>query len=184
MNIGIYPGSFDPITVGHIDIIEKALQVCDELHIVVAVNYDKKHMFSIEDRTEMVIESIRTITIPTGKTLKVVKYSGVISDYSKKISSNLMIRGIRSHIDLAYEQNIEQFTKKTSGATTLYFTAEPEHMFTSSSLVRQFISTNNLDKIEDMVSEPLNVIIKSHILGNPTNYLKNFNSSEEILYSN
>jgi len=152
-NIGIYPGSFDPITLGHIDIIEKALNVCDEVHVVVAQNKDKKHMFSIEDRVSIVRESLKELNIPTNKKIRVILFEGILSSYANNIKENpIMIRGIRNHIDLDYEQNLEQFTKNTSNAITMYFTAEKENMFTSSSLVRNFIVTGNIEVCKKYMS--------------------------------
>jgi len=158
MNIGIYPGSFDPITVGHVDIIEKALEVCDEVHVVVANNVDKKHMFSFQERSEIVQEAIKNIKVPDGKKVLVVQYGGIVSLYAKKVHANIMIRGLRNHIDLEYEQSLEQFTKKTNEhMVTMYFSAEANHLFTSSSLVRNFISTGFLDRLEEYM--PSSIIV-------------------------
>jgi pantetheine-phosphate adenylyltransferase len=152
MKIGIYPGSFDPITRGHLDVIKKAMELCDKLYVVVAINEDKKHMYSIEDRTSIVLKAIGDIDIHDGKSIEVIQYSGVVSNLVNKIGANIMIRGIRDHIDLSYELNIEQFTKGTAkDILTVYFTAEAKNVYTSSSLIRQFIATGNVAKIEKLV---------------------------------
>jgi pantetheine-phosphate adenylyltransferase len=181
MNIGVYPGSFDPITIGHLDIIEKALEICDEVHVIVAKNFSKKHMFSLEERTEIVKESVRDISIPEGKKILIVQYEGIISSYAKKVKANIMIRGIRSHIDLAYEQNMEQFTKATApNMVTVYFTAEASHMFTSSTLVRQFIQTGNIDTLSSYLSSRGFVKINDFIQIDREKYVQSF-AEESII---
>lgn len=160
---GIYPGSFDPITKGHLDVIEKAIQLCDKLYVVVAINADKKHMFDIDTRTVIVKKALKEIKIPEGKEIILVQYGGIISNFAKEVGANIMIRGIRDHIDLSYELNIEQFTKMTAeGVLTVYFTAEAKNVYISSSLIRQFIVTGNFDKIKELVPKGTAEIICSN----------------------
>lgn len=152
MKIGIYPGSFDPISSGHIDVIQKAVQLCDKVYVVVAINEDKNHMFSLEQRSKLVSEAISKLEIPEGKSIEVIQFGGIISNLAKTLEATIMIRGIRDHVDLSYELNIEQFTKYTAPEMlTVYFTAEAENVYISSSLIRQFIKTGNVSKIEKMV---------------------------------
>jgi len=184
MNIGIYPGSFDPITIGHLDIIEKAIQLCDEVHVVVAVNYDKKHMFSIQERTAIVKEAIKDIIVPFGKKIVVVQYEGIVSNYAKEIDANIMIRGIRNHVDLQYEQNIEQFTKQTApNVNTIYFTAEPSHMFTSSSLIRQFIQSGEIEKIKHYITPRVIEPIFNIVQEQSDRFIKQYPEVYEVIYS-
>ena len=181
MNIGVYPGSFDPITVGHLDIIEKALKVCDEVHVVVANNTNKKHMFTFEERTEIVQAAIEQINVPSGKKVLVIQFGGIVSLYAKKVNANIMIRGIRNHIDLDYEQSLEQFTKKTnSKMVTMYFTAEAENMFTSSSLVRNFISTGFHEQLENYMPSGACQKVEVFIDRNISRFVGDY-SSESII---
>lgn len=162
MKKGIYPGSFDPITKGHIDVIEKALHLCDKLYVVVSINENKKHMFDIDTRAEIVQKAISQLKIPIGTSVEVIVFGGVISNLAKELDIDYMIRGIRDHIDLSYELNIEQFTKATvPEIITVYFTAESKNVYTSSSLIRQFIVTDNVDKIVDLIPEGTYELIKN-----------------------
>jgi len=180
MNIGIYPGSFDPITVGHIDIIEKAIKLFDEVHVVVAVNYDKTHMFSIKDRREIVNTAIEQIKVPHGKKIIVVSYEGIVSRYAKSVNANGMIRGLRNHIDLQYEQNIEQFTKKTAPEVeTIYFSSEAKNLFTSSSLVRQLIMVGNIKEAKSYMSPISYNHIVNIINKNKSKFIKEFKTIVE-----
>ena len=175
MNIGVYPGSFDPITIGHVDVIKKALTVCDEVHVVVANNMDKKHMFSFEERTKIVIDAVENIDVPEGKKVIVVQFGGIVSLYAKKIEANIMIRGLRNHVDLNYEQNLEQFTKRTNyRMVTMYFSAEPEHMFTSSSLVRNFIATGFVGKLNEYIPEGGHQTVRDFIRKEKDRFVKTF----------
>jgi pantetheine-phosphate adenylyltransferase len=152
MKKAIYPGSFDPITKGHIDVIKKAIELCDVLYVVVAINENKKHMFDINTRAEIVNKAISEIKVPIGKKIEIITFGGIISNLALKLDIDIMIRGIRDHVDLSYELNIEQFTKGTAkNVITVYFTAEAENVYTSSSLIRQFIISNNIDKIKKLV---------------------------------
>lgn len=137
MNIGIYPGSFDPLTRGHFDIIEKSAKICDKLYVVVANNENKKHLFDIEKRFLMVVEATKNIP-----NIKVLKTEGLISNLAKDLDANLLIRGIRDSIDLNYEYSLEQFTRVTNEKLeTIYFSPKPENMFVSSSLVRNLLNS-------------------------------------------
>jgi len=180
MNIGIYPGSFDPITIGHVDIIKKALVICDKVYVIVSKNYSKNHMFSAKERSEITRVALNSIVVPKNKELYIVQYEGIISEFAKEVSANIMIRGIRNHVDLDYEQNIEQFTKETAGEiVTVYFSSEPEHIFTSSSLVRQFISTGNVNSIKKYVEAGSFNRIKN-IVDNDSKFSTSFPNEKQI----
>ncbi len=137
MNIGIYPGSFDPLTIGHFDIIEKSAKLCDKLYVIVANNDNKKHLFDNAQRYNMVSEATKHIANVEVITLN----NGYVSNKAKDLNANLLIRGIRDSIDLSYEFSLEQFTRATnSNLETIYFSPKPENMFVSSSLVRNLLT--------------------------------------------
>lgn len=137
MNIGIYPGSFDPLTRGHFDIIEKSAKLCNKLYVVVANNDSKKHLFDINQRYSIVSEATKNI-----KNVEVIVLNnGYVSNKAKELNANLLIRGIRDSIDLNYEFSLEQFTRSTNdNLETIYFSPKPENMFVSSSLVRNLLN--------------------------------------------
>jgi pantetheine-phosphate adenylyltransferase len=167
MNKAIYHGSFDPMTKGHIDVIEKALHIFDEIYVVVAINPDKKHMFDILGRTNMVDLSLSNIKIPENKKIFIVSYEGIISNLAKELKVNSMIRGMRNAHDMQDEYAIEQFTENSTDkeVITVYFSPRPEHIFTSSTLVRNFIKGGFFEKCEKYIDK------------NVFEYLKNFDFS-------
>lgn len=143
MNIGIYPGSFDPLTRGHFDIIEKSAKICEKLYVVVAHNENKKHLYDLEKRFLMVCAA--TKDIPNINVVKLDK--GTVSSLAKDLKANLLIRGIRDSIDLSYEFSIEQYTRATNeNLETIYFSPKPENMFVSSSLVRNLLNSGFKDE--------------------------------------
>jgi pantetheine-phosphate adenylyltransferase len=136
MNIAIYPGSFDPITKGHLDIIKKSSKIFKKTYIVIANNRKKEHMFSMKERADFVKAAVKNI-----KNIEIITYEGIISNLAKELKANIMIRGIRNSIDLEYEFTIEEFTRATNkDIETIYFSPKKEHIFTSSSLVRNLIN--------------------------------------------
>jgi pantetheine-phosphate adenylyltransferase len=146
----IYAGSFDPIHSGHIDIIKRTMKLFPsrEIVIIVANNRNKKHYFNIEERIKIVKKALSKI-----KNIKIIKYEGIISEYAKENKAEVMIRGIRNGIDLDYEFNLEQFTRKTSKMETVYLTPKNKHINTSSSLIRMFIETKNKKKAKKYMNE-------------------------------
>jgi pantetheine-phosphate adenylyltransferase len=135
----IYPGSFDPLTYGHTDIIAQALHMFNEITIVVMSNEDKKHKFDMEQRKELIDQSIKESCLHIFGKINVVCYDGWISDYLKELDDNIIIvRGLRNTTDFDYEMMYEAFTRDFN-AHTIYLSPTPTHIFTSSSLVRNLI---------------------------------------------
>ena len=98
MKIGVYPGSFDPITNGHLDVIERASKIFDEVIVLIAINNEKKSFFSVEERIEMIKESTKHM-----KNVKVDSYDGLTMRYAKKVNAIALIRGLRVVSDFEYE---------------------------------------------------------------------------------
>ncbi|PWW04811.1 phosphopantetheine adenylyltransferase [Paenibacillus cellulosilyticus] len=140
----VYAGSFDPITLGHISVIERAGHLFDEVHVVIANNRNKKHQFTIEQRTAMVKLSISHMTNAI-----VVPFEGITADYVNENGIVAVIRGIRNSTDLEYELQLEQYMRSTSNADTIYLSPYTKDIQTSSSLVRMFILSNKIDKAKD-----------------------------------
>jgi len=161
MQISIYPGSFDPFTEGHLDIVKKALLISDKLYIVVTNNSSKKHMFTLEERAQMILDATKDLDLSDSKQVVILSFQGIISNLAKKLNAQLMIRGLRNHVDLSYELDIEPFTKATlPRAVTVYFTAEKEHIDTSSSLVRNFVISNNVEQAEKVIPMPARYLFR------------------------
>ena len=150
MKRAVFPGSFDPVTIGHIDIINKGLQIFDELIIGIGENNDKKYMFSLEKRFE-IIKSI----FAKQNNVKVQTYKGLTVDFCKKNNSNFIIRGLRNPSDFEYEKTIAQTNKDISNIETVFFLATKENLNISSSIVRELIK--NKGNYQLFIPEGINI---------------------------
>jgi pantetheine-phosphate adenylyltransferase len=101
--IGIYPGSFDPITLGHLDIIQRSLHVVDKLIIAVSNNKSKKHMISIDDRLDLINKSILSLPNDVQSKINIEKFDNLLVHYVKSKNASLIIRGLRAVSDFEYE---------------------------------------------------------------------------------
>ena len=140
MKIAIYPGSFDPITNGHLDIIRRATKLFDKVIVVLAVNNKKKYRFSLEDRKEMVIESVKDI-----KNVEVDVCDGLTVEYAKEKGAVAMIRGLRVVSDFEYEWSLtaaNQFIN--SDIETVFLMAHRDLTFLSSSTIDEMVK-NGVD---------------------------------------
>lgn len=144
MKRAVFPGSFDPITLGHCDVINRGTQLFDELIIAIGENLSKNYLFSLEQRKAF-IENI----FSDNKKIKVFIYSGLTTDFCKKVKANYILRGLRNSSDFEYENSIAQTNKKTGEIETVFFLSSPEKSFISSSIVREIIKHNG--KFEDLV---------------------------------
>ena len=134
MKRAVFPGSFDPITVGHIDIIKRGLLLFDEIIIAIGVNAEKNYMFSLEDRKNH-IES----TFKDYKKIKVKTYSGLTVDFCKQQKAQFILRGLRNASDFAYEQAIAQTNTQLKEIETVFLVSNPCISNVSSSIVRDVI---------------------------------------------
>ena len=131
----VCPLSFDPITFGHLDIIERASSIFDEVVIAVMVNKTKQTLFTVEERMEMTKEV-------TGKfpNVKVDSWSGLLVDYCKKNDVSIIVKGLRAVTDFDYELQMSQINLQLQGVETLFLSTAPAHSFLSSSLVKEIAS--------------------------------------------
>ena len=134
MRRAVFPGSFDPITLGHVDIITRALPLFDDIIIAIGVNADKKYMFSLEDR-------IRFIETAFAKeaTIKVKTYTGLTAHFCKAEKAQFILRGLRNSADLNYEQSIAQTNYLMTGVESVFLIATPAVSNISSSIVRDVL---------------------------------------------
>ncbi len=136
MKKGIYPGSFDPVTLGHLDIIKRASKLSDELIIGVLKNSSKKPLFSVEERVEL----LKKVTgdIPN---VRIETYDGLLVDFARIEKADFLVRGLRAVTDFEYEIQIAQTNHKMCpDVDTVFFTTSIEYSFVSSSLVREIAS--------------------------------------------
>jgi len=131
----VCPGSFDPITYGHLDIVERASSIFDEVVIAVMVNKTKQTLFTVEERIEMTKEV--TSKFPN---VKVDSWSGLLVDYCKTNDISIIVKGLRAVTDFDYELQMSQINLQLQGVETLFISTAPAHSFLSSSLVKEIAS--------------------------------------------
>ena len=140
--IGLYPGSFDPITNGHIDIILRASKVVDILIIGVAENEKKKHLFSLKDRRSLIEEQLDKKK-PRINNVNVVMFDGLLMSFAEKVNANLIIRGLRAVSDFDYEfQMTGMNARLNSTIETVFLMASERHQFISSRFVKEICMLN------------------------------------------
>lgn len=132
MKTAIFPGTFDPFTIGHNALVRRALQLVDELYIAIGINTEKRTMFSLEERTERIATLYKE-----EPRIHVVSYEGLTTDFAQSIGAQFIIRGVRNTIDFEYERNIADVNRMLTGIETLLLISEPEHAAISSSMVRE-----------------------------------------------
>ncbi|WP_034922459.1 pantetheine-phosphate adenylyltransferase [Gillisia sp. CAL575] len=131
MKRAVFPGSFDPITLGHVDILDRSLPLFDEIILAIGTNSDKKYMFSLEDRVQFLEE-----TFKNEPKIKVMTYKGLTVDFCKKENAAFILRGLRNSIDLEFEKTIGQTNYKMSGIETVFLISSSGKGHISSSVVR------------------------------------------------
>ena len=133
--VGVFPGQFDPITNGHLDVIRRGVKMFDELIIAVGVNPDKRELFTLDERVEMIGELCRGI-----QRTRVQKYEGLTADFVKEVKATAILRGIRDVSDLRYEFQLALANRAVGGVETIFIMTGDQYALTSSSLIRQIVS--------------------------------------------
>jgi pantetheine-phosphate adenylyltransferase len=134
--IAVVPGSFDPVTLGHIDVIGRAAGIFDEIHVLVVHNPGKTALLPIAQRVNLIEQSIRDAGLPGN--IKVTSWSvGLLVDYCVEVEASVIVKGIRSQIDVAYETPMAIVNRNLAGVETVFLLPSPENAHVSSSLVRQ-----------------------------------------------
>ena len=137
MEAAIYPGSFDPVTYGHLDVIRRAAAIFDELTVSVLNNNLKTPLFSVEERVNILKEATKGMP-----NVKIDSFSGLLIDYAKEKNINVAIRGLRAITDFEYELQIAQTNRKLSNGSldTMFLTTSLEYAYLSSSSVKEIAS--------------------------------------------
>ena len=138
--IAVVPGSFDPVTLGHLDVIRRAAAIFDEVHVLVVHNPGKNAMLPISERMNLLQKAIdEDEGIPSNIT--VASWSvGLLVDYCTEVGAKVLVKGLRSQIDVAYETPMVLMNRSLAGVETVFLLPEPNHAHVSSSLVRQVAS--------------------------------------------
>jgi len=135
MKIAVFPGSFDPITKGHQDIIERALPLFDKIIVAIGQNSAKKYLFTLEQRTEFI-----KLTFNNNPKIEILAYNGLTVNFCKSVNANYIVRGIRNSADYMYENAIAQMNKAMeSNIETIYIPTIPELSAINSTIVRDIL---------------------------------------------
>jgi pantetheine-phosphate adenylyltransferase len=136
LRIAVVPGSFDPVTLGHLDVIERAAGLFDELHVLVVHNPGKSALLPISQRVALLNRAITDAGLPSN--IVVAAWSvGLLVDYCQDVGASVLVKGIRSQIDVAYETPMAIVNRNLAGVETIFLLPNPANAHVSSSLVRQ-----------------------------------------------
>ena len=133
--IALFPGTFDPFTLGHGSLVERGLQLVDEIIVAIGINLDKKTFFPLAQRIEMITELFHS-----NPRITVHCYKGLTVDFSKETGARFILRGVRSVSDFEYEKNIADVNREIAGIETFVLFTEPQYTHISSSLVRELLT--------------------------------------------
>jgi pantetheine-phosphate adenylyltransferase len=147
----VFPGQFDPITRGHLDIIRRGAALFDELVVAVGVNPDKRELFTIEERLDMIGGLIEPIA-----GVRCEKYAGLTADFVRQVGATVILRGIRDVSDLRYEFQLALANRAVGGVETVFIMTGDQYALTSSSLIRQVVMLGgDARQLTPLVPEPV-----------------------------
>ena len=158
MKTGLYPGTFDPITLGHLDIVRRSLKLVDRLVIAVALKANKETTFSAEERAQMIRESLAEINL----SLEVVIFDGLLVDYARQIDAQVIFRGLRAVSDFEYEFQMALMNKKMAPEVEgVFLTPDQKYIYLSSSLVQEVASLGG--DVSDLVTAAVKKRLQKHL---------------------
>lgn len=138
MRIGLYPGTFDPVTLGHLDIIRRACSLVDRLVIGIAINRDKGPMFSLEERVAMIEAECAALSAQTGCEIVAHPFENLLIDCAKDVEASIIIRGLRAVADFEYEYQMVGMNRQLDDSVeTVFLMAEAQHQAIASKLVKE-----------------------------------------------
>jgi pantetheine-phosphate adenylyltransferase len=153
-SIAVCPGSFDPITLGHLDIIKRGAKVFDQVYVVVLNNSSKNPLFNVQERMELITESTKDIP-----NVKVDSFQGLLVDYAKSVKANAIIRGLRAVSDFEYEMQITSMNRVLNEEIETFFVmTNNQFSFLSSSIVKEVAKYNG--NISELVPAPVRNALK------------------------
>src|SRR5688572_23935744 len=133
--IAVFPGTFDPITIGHVSIVMRALPLFEKIVIGMGVNNSKSTMFRPEERIAWITEAFQG-----GSRIEAIAFEGLTVDLCRRVGATFIIRGLRNSTDHGYERSIALMNRQISGVETLFLPSAPEHAHISSTIVRELIA--------------------------------------------
>jgi pantetheine-phosphate adenylyltransferase len=147
----VFPGSFDPITLGHYDIIKRGVSLFDEVIVAIGINADKKYMFTLEDRKKFIEDAFKD-----EPKVSVITYEGLTIDLCRKMEARFILRGLRNPADFEFEKAIAHTNRKLSKIETVFLLTASNTSYISSSIVRDVIRNNG----DYTVLVPESVVVK------------------------
>ena len=164
MNIALYPGTFDPITNGHLDILDRAASVFDQVVVTVAVNSSKQTMLDADTRLRLIQESCREV-LPHRGGIEVVRFDGLLAEYGRTRGAVAIIRGLRTLGDFEYEMQMALMNRRlNSGMNTFFLPADERYVHLSSTIIRE-LARHGAD-LTGLVPAP---VIRELTANNPNN---------------
>jgi pantetheine-phosphate adenylyltransferase len=161
MRIGLYPGTFDPITLGHIDIIQRAMALVDRLVIGVAINRDKGPMFTLEERVAMVEAECAAIIAKTGGEIVVHPFENLLIDCARDVGAGIIIRGLRAVADFEYEfQMVGMNRALDASIETVFMMADARRQAIASKLVKEIARLGG--DVSKFVTPPVQAALEAH----------------------
>lgn len=156
MKIAVYPGSFDPITLGHLDVLKDGAHMFDKVIITVSNNISKHALLSVEERKELIRQSVADIP-----NVEVDSFDGLTVEYAKKVGATILLRGLRAVSDFEYEMQLSQTNRSLSeDIKTVFLITRPEYNFISSSSVKEILKNNG--DISKFVPKPVSDYLQNN----------------------
>ena len=157
--IGIYPGTFDPITYGHIDVIKKSLKIVNKLVVAVSNDHSKNYLFTSEERVLIIKKSLFKDLKLSSINIKVVEFNTLTTSLCSKYKASIIFRGLRAVSDFEYEFQLAGMNKKLNKSVeTVFLMSDPENQVISSKFVKEIVKLNG--KIDDFVTKSTKKVIK------------------------
>ena len=143
MKIAVYPGTFDPITYGHIDVIQKSLKIFEKIIVAVSDGNQKKYLFSIDERIDIVNKALFSDLKFNKKKIKIVSFNSLTTDLCKKFKSNIILRGLRAASDFEYEFQLAGMNRKlNNNIETVFLMSDVKNQIISSRLIKEIAELN------------------------------------------
>lgn len=146
----LFPGTFDPVTLGHIDIIRRATELFDQLVVAIGSNPEKRELFSLDERLAMIREALADEDL----SVRVESYDGLTVDYARQIGAAAIVRGIRNYTDLQFEFQLALTNRAVADVETVFIMAGELHGFTSSTLIKQIAASGRIEHLRTLLPEP------------------------------
>ena len=134
MRIAVFPGSFDPITIGHLDVVKRAMPLFDKIIVAIGINSTKKYLFDLERRLSFIEKTFEKMPQVSVRT-----YSGLTVNFCQKVRARFLLRGVRSISDFEFEKTIAQLNMSLKNIETVLFVAQPQFSHINSTIVREII---------------------------------------------